>query len=83
MIIKHHYTHLWTKCTIALGLFYDTGNYVDDKSEVWKFQIDPNSADAPAEGWRCYSMIMEVLNFNNNGKTIKNTNDGIVITIVL
>ena len=25
MIVKHHYSHLWTKCSVALGLFYDTG----------------------------------------------------------
>ena len=26
MIVKHHYSHLWTKCSVALGLFYTTGN---------------------------------------------------------
>ena len=25
MVIKHHYSHLWTKCSVALGLFHDTG----------------------------------------------------------
>jgi len=25
MVIKNHYSHLWTKCSVALGLFYDTG----------------------------------------------------------
>ena len=26
MVVKHHYSHLWTKCSVALGLFVDTGN---------------------------------------------------------
>ena len=25
MVIKYHYSHLWTKCSVALGLFHDTG----------------------------------------------------------
>ena len=25
MVIKNHYSHLWTKCSVALGLFHDTG----------------------------------------------------------
>ena len=25
MVVKYHYSHLWTKCSVALGLFYDTG----------------------------------------------------------
>ena len=25
VIIKHHYSKLWTKCSVALGLFYNTG----------------------------------------------------------
>ena len=25
MVINYHYSHLWTKCSVALGLFYDTG----------------------------------------------------------
>ena len=26
MIVNYHYSHLWTKCSVALGLFYQTGN---------------------------------------------------------
>ena len=26
MIVENHYSHLWTKCSVALGLFYETGN---------------------------------------------------------
>ena len=26
MVIKYHYSKLWTKCSIALGLFHQTGN---------------------------------------------------------
>ena len=26
MVIKYHYSKLWTKCSVALGLFYQTGN---------------------------------------------------------
>ena len=26
MIVKYHYSKLWTKCSVALGLFIDTGN---------------------------------------------------------
>ena len=26
MVVKYHYSHLWTKCSVALGLFLDTGN---------------------------------------------------------
>ena len=25
MVVKYHYSHLWTKCSVALGLFNDTG----------------------------------------------------------
>jgi len=25
MVVKYHYSHLWTKCSVALGLFHDTG----------------------------------------------------------
>ena len=25
MIVKNHYSHKWTKCSIALGLFYSDG----------------------------------------------------------
>ena len=25
MVVNYHYSHLWTKCSVALGLFYDTG----------------------------------------------------------
>ena len=25
MVVKHHYSKLWTKCSVALGLFYQTG----------------------------------------------------------
>ena len=36
MIVKHHYSHLWTKCSVALGLFHDTGNqhsFFDENEE--------------------------------------------------
>ena len=50
-------------------LFYNTGEFTDvgDRSipEIWKFQIDPTSADAPTETWRCHSMIIEVLQRND------------------
>jgi len=26
MVVKYHYSHLWTKCSVALGLFVTTGN---------------------------------------------------------
>ena len=26
MVVTHHYSHLWTKCSVALGLFHKTGN---------------------------------------------------------
>ena len=26
MVVKYHYSKLWTKCSVALGLFVDTGN---------------------------------------------------------
>ena len=25
MVVKHHYSKLWTKCSVALGLFHQTG----------------------------------------------------------
>jgi hypothetical protein len=25
MVVKYHYSKLWTKCSVALGLFIDTG----------------------------------------------------------
>ena len=36
MVIKYHYSHLWTKCSTALGLFYKTGNehsFFDEEEE--------------------------------------------------
>ena len=36
MVIKHHYSHLWTKCSVALGLFYKTGkehSFFDEEEE--------------------------------------------------
>ena len=26
MIVKHHYSHAWTSCRYALGIFYETDN---------------------------------------------------------
>ena len=26
MIVKHHYSHKWTSCRYALGIFYETDN---------------------------------------------------------
>ena len=26
MVVNHHYSKLWTKCSVALGLFHKTGN---------------------------------------------------------
>ena len=26
MIVKHHYSHTWTMCRYALGIFYETDN---------------------------------------------------------
>ena len=26
MIVKHHYSHSWTMCRYALGIFYETDN---------------------------------------------------------
>ena len=26
MVVKYHYSKLWTKCSVALGIFYQTGN---------------------------------------------------------
>ena len=36
MVVKYHYSHLWTKCSTALGLFYKTGNehsFFDEEEE--------------------------------------------------
>jgi hypothetical protein len=36
MIVKYHYSHLWTKCSVALGLFIDTGkqhSFFDESEE--------------------------------------------------
>ena len=36
MVIKYHYSHLWTKCSVALGLFHKTGNehsFFDEEEE--------------------------------------------------
>ena len=26
MVVKYHYSKQWTKCSVALGLYYTTGN---------------------------------------------------------
>ena len=36
MVVKYHYSHLWTKCSVALGLFYNTGkqhSFFDEEEE--------------------------------------------------
>ena len=36
MIVKHHYSHSWTMCRYALGIFYETDNehsFFDEKDE--------------------------------------------------
>lgn len=36
MIVKHHYSHAWTMCSFALGVFYETDNehaFFDSKDE--------------------------------------------------
>ena len=36
MVVKYHYSHLWTKCSVALGLFLDTGkehSFFDEQEE--------------------------------------------------
>jgi len=36
MVVKYHYSHLWTKCSVALGLFYNTGkphSFFDENEE--------------------------------------------------
>ena len=36
MIVKHHYSQLWTKCSVALGLYYQTGkqhSFFDEQEE--------------------------------------------------
>lgn len=36
MVVKYHYSHLWTKCSVALGLFLDTGkehSFFDEKED--------------------------------------------------
>ena len=37
MIVKHHYSHSWTMCRYALGIFYETDNqhqFFDAKDEL-------------------------------------------------
>ena len=36
MVVKYHYSKLWTKCSVALGLFIDTGkehSFFDESEE--------------------------------------------------
>ena len=36
MVVKYHYSKLWTKCSVAFGLFHDTGeehSFFDEKKE--------------------------------------------------
>ena len=36
MIVKHHYSHKWTMCRYALGIFYEMDNehsFFDEKEE--------------------------------------------------
>jgi hypothetical protein len=36
MVVKYHYSKLWTKCSVALGLFIDTGkehSFFDEAEE--------------------------------------------------
>ena len=39
MVVKYHYSKLWTKCSVALGLFHQTGNehsFFDEPEEKIK-----------------------------------------------
>ena len=36
MVVKYHYSQLWTKCSVALGLFHQTGrehSFFDEPEE--------------------------------------------------
>jgi hypothetical protein len=59
MVVKYHYSKLWTKCSVALGLFYDTGKqhaFFDEAEEkligviVYGDPIGRNSGASIAEG---------------------------------
>ena len=59
MVVKYHYSHLWTKCSVALGLFYDTGKqhaFFDEAEEkmigviVYGDPVGRNSGSSIAEG---------------------------------
>ena len=43
MVVKYHYSKLWTKCSVALGLFHQTGreHYVVTKSPIKKVFVKP------------------------------------------
>ena len=50
MIVKHHYSHAWTSCRYALGIFYETDNehsFFDEKEE--KFEEKGDSEDEGSE----------------------------------
>ena len=66
MVIKYHYSHLWTKCSVALGLFYDTGrehSFFDEAEEkligviVYGDPIGRNSGASIAEGLERYQVM--------------------------
>ena len=43
MVVKYHYSHLWTKCSVALGLFTETGkehSFFDEPEEEMIGVID-------------------------------------------
>ena len=47
MIVKNHYSHKWTSCRYALGIFYETGNEVSgeiirilDKGIIIQLEMD-------------------------------------------
>ena len=59
MVVKYHYSPLWTKCSVALGLFYDTGKqhaFFDEAEEkmigviVYGDPVGRNSGTSIAEG---------------------------------
>ena len=44
MIVKHHYSHKWTMCRYALGIFYETDNqhtFFDEKDEKEPVKTSP------------------------------------------
>ena len=49
MIVKNHYSHKWTSCRYALGIFYEMDGSLEDAKKCYEIQTQVSKSDVV--GW--------------------------------